>query len=104
MGHMRRRCTDEPTHPPTMCVHQQSTAHSRKKTSIINNPRTHHCVQQYNKQYSSTAEKNESKKAGTGVFELPHLGLAEKKRGKSTQGEGIGTHALSGILSLVHSS
>ena len=48
------------------------------------------CVQQYKQQqYSSTAEKNKSKKAGTGGFELTFLVLAEKRKRKAETGWGI---------------
>ena len=44
-----------------------------------------------------TAEKKKSKKAGTGGFEPPYLGLAEERKKKQQTGWGIWTDALSRI-------
>ena len=90
MGHMRRRCTDQPTHSPTLdyssTLYGTAVKHSaQQKTSTTTNPRTHHvCTTVQQQQYSSTAEKNKSKKAGTGGFEPTYLGLAEKTTSTET--------------------
>ena len=97
---MRRRCTDQPTHSPTLdyssTLYGTAVKHSaQQKTSTTTNPRTHHvCTTVQQQQYSSTAEKNKSKKAGTGGFEPTYLGLAEKTTTSTETGWGIWTDAL----------
>ena len=94
MGHMRRRCTDQPTHSPTLdyssTLYGTAVKHSaQQKTSTTTNPRTHHvCTTVQQQQYSSTAEKNKNKKTGTGGFELTCLGLVKKNMKKTQQIQG----------------
>ena len=98
MGHMSRRCTDEPTHPP--CVYNSKSQYTAQKP-IHQQPMNPPCV--YNsttaeQQYSSTAEKKKQKSRDRGIW-TSILGVSRKKKGKKNSRQG-GVFELTSCLSI----